>query len=604
MLATIFLILLVKLTETLEGYNYARDLAIAAMRNFSYLRQGGASTAGASLVDVGDTSGIVQGMLIADYDPSQFTDGKLNANATRPASPAIPDGTYVKRIVNSSFIEIGQKAVQSEKKLVSDRYGDAKDLILANKNFIAAEAVARMHLDFPGFSVPGGDQNCIDDVVDVLEAVAENTAFGGNAETWDAAYLYETGAHVAGEEAETIRVFKYARDMAIQVQRNENVFIFGTHGLTQTKDTTITYEAPELVKDRNGDARTLILANKELIAEEAVARMMIQYPNHQYGAGYTSADCVDDVRDLLEAVADNVAYGGNDKTWDAAYSYVKGAHVAGEEAETNYAFEQAKEMSAQAMRNQKILAIGSHGQTQTYDTTITYDIPDPVVDRNGDARNLIIANKALIAAEAYERMMAIENPGYVHPTGYGPQDCIDDIDDFVNEISYNLAFGGNDRTWDMANLYVVGQHVAGEETQTVQAFDYARDLMVQAMRNEVILPVGSHGLTQSFDNTITVNAPTPVNNKSGDAKDLILSNKNFIAEVAFGRMKTQYPTFAVPTGNDTDCIDDIKDIIEVVAHNLAFGGNDRTWDAANLYATGQHVAGEETQTLYAFTEAS
>ena len=32
-------------------------------------------------------------------------------------------------------------------------------------------------------------------------------------------------------------------------------------------------------------------------------------------------------------------------------------------------------------------AIGSHGQTQTYDTTITYDIPDPVVDRNGDARN-------------------------------------------------------------------------------------------------------------------------------------------------------------------------------------------------------------------------
>ena len=74
-----------------------------------------------------------------------------------------------------------------------------------------------MHLDFPGFSVPGGDQNCIDDVVDVLEAVAENTAYGGNAETWDAAYLYETGAHVAGEEDETIRVFKYAKDMAIQV---------------------------------------------------------------------------------------------------------------------------------------------------------------------------------------------------------------------------------------------------------------------------------------------------------------------------------------------------------------------------------------------------
>ena len=400
-----------------------------------------------------------------------------------------------------------------------DRFGDARDLMLANKAFIAAEAYDRMVLDFPGFVTPTGNpQDCKDDIVDVIEAVAENTAFGGNAETFDAAYLYETGAHVSGEEAETVKAFTYARDMCIQVMRNEDVFVFGTHGLTQTKDTSITYVAPELVADRNGDARNLILANKELIAEEAVARMMVKFPNHQYGAGYTSADCVDDVRDLLEAVADNVAYGGNDKTWDAAYSYVKGAHVAGEEAETIYAFEQAKEMAAQAMRNQKILAIGSHGQTQTYGNSVhtwaggtstaavqsggvdydvtnatydpitgvmaltigthsltvgtsvtiaansltftcgqdgnatqhtyprpypfyntainidavdattitlnvgiansgfvnvTYDLPDPVIDRNGDARNLIIANKALIAAEAYERMMA-ENPGYVH----------------------------------------------------------------------------------------------------------------------------------------------------------------------------------------------
>ena len=698
-----------ELSETLEGYNYARDLAIAAMRNYSYLRQGATTTASSSIVNVGDTSGIVQGMVVADYDPSQFTDGKLNSGATRPASPAIPDNTFVKRVIDATTIELGQKATFSEKKVVADRFGDARDLMLANKAFIAAEAYDRMVLDFPGFVTPTGNpQDCKDDIVDVIEAVAENTAFGGNAETFDAAYLYETGAHVSGEEAETVKAFTYARDMCIQVMRNEDVFVFGTHGLTQTKDTSITYVAPELVADRNGDARNLILANKELIAEEAVARMMVKFPNHQYGAGYTSADCVDDVRDLLEAVADNVAYGGNDKTWDAAYSYVKGAHVAGEEAETIYAFEQAKEMAAQAMRNQKILAIGSHGQTQTYGNSVhtwaggtstaavqsggvdydvtnatydpitgvmaltigthsltvgtsvtiaansltftcgqdgnatqhtyprpadpfyntainidavdattitlnvgiansgfvnvTYDLPDPVIDRNGDARNLIIANKALIAAEAYERMMA-ENPGYVHPAGYGPQDCIDDILDFVNEISYNLAFGGNDRTWDMANLYVVGQHVAGEETQTVQAFDYARDLMVQAMRNEVILPIGSHGLTQSFDNTITVNAPTPVDNKSADAKNLILANKTFIAEIAYGRMQTQYPAFTVPTGNSQDCIDDIIDMIEVVAYNLGYGGNDRTWDAANLYATGAHVAGEEAQTITAFTEA-
>ena len=70
------------------------------MRNFSYLRQGSVTSAGSAIVDIGDTSGIVQGMLVADYDPSQFTDGKLNVGATRPGAPVISDNTYVKRVIN------------------------------------------------------------------------------------------------------------------------------------------------------------------------------------------------------------------------------------------------------------------------------------------------------------------------------------------------------------------------------------------------------------------------------------------------------------------------------------------------------------------------
>ena len=505
-----------ELTETLEGYNYARDIAIAALRNFAYLRQGASTTAAYPIVDIGDTSGIVQGMVVADYDPAMFTDGKLNAGATRPASPAIPDNTFVKRVVNATQIELGQKAVYSEKKLVSDRFGDAKNLIVANKTFIATEAYERMLFDYPnytpstGYDATTGKAKCIDDLEKAIVAVSENTAYGGNADTFDAAYFYETGAvqDLAAKKDETITAFEYARDMCIQVMRNEDVFIFGSHALTQTKDTSITYIAPELVADRNGDARTLILDNKELIATESVARMTIKYPNHVYTTGYTSADCVDDVRDLLEAVADNLAYGGNDKTWDAAYSYVQGAHVAGEETETVYAFEQAKEMIAQVVRNQKVLSVGTHGLTQTYDTTITYDTPDPVIDRNGDARNLIIGNKALIAREAYSRMLA-QNPGFVHPTG-NQLDCIDDIIDFIEEVSYNLAYGGNDRTWDMANLFVTGQHVSGEETQAVQAFEFARDLMIQVMRNEKVLTTSNAAQSIHTPTTAGYDAATGV----------------------------------------------------------------------------------------------
>ena len=590
-----------ELNESLEAYAYTRDLAIAAMRNFDYLRTGVSTTSGSSIVNVGDTTGIVQGMTVADYDSSQFVDGKLISGAVRPSSPVIPDNTYVKRVVNATEIELGQKAVYSEKKIVADRYADARNLILANQNFIAQEAYERMLLDFPGFVVPTGNpQDCTDDINDVIAQIAENVAYGGNAETWDAAYIYESGAHVAGEEAQTIRAFEYARDMCIQVMRNEDVFVFGSHGLTQSKDTSVTYEAPTPVADRNADARNLILSNKNLIAQEAYARMLVEYPGFVTPTG-NPQDCIDDIVDVLEAVADNVAYGGNDKTYDAASVYVKGAHVAGEEAQTIYAFNQAKEMAIQAMRNQQIIVIGSHGLSQTYDNTVTAEVADSVIDRAGDARDLILANQNLIAYEAYARMSA-QNPGFLPPTG-NAQDCIDDILGIVENVAWNVAFGGNDRIWDCANVYVTGAHVAGEEAQTIEAFTFARDLMVQAMRNEDILIVGTHGFTQTKDPSITYDVPVTVDNKSSDAKNLIAANRDFIAEIALGRMLAQYPGFSVPTGNNTDCLDDIKGVVDIIAYNLAYGGNDRTWDAANLYVTGAHVAGEEAQTIYAFNQA-
>ena len=50
---------------------------------------------------------------------------------------------------------------------------------------------------------------------------------------------------------------------------------------------------------------------------------------------------------------------------DAAYSYKTGAHVAGEETETNIVFEHAKDMALKSLKP-KILAVGSHGLHQTW----------------------------------------------------------------------------------------------------------------------------------------------------------------------------------------------------------------------------------------------
>ena len=314
---------------------------------------------------------------------------------------------------------------------------------------------------------------------------------------------------------------------------------------------------------------------------------------------YHDQDCVDDTVDVLEAIADNVAFGGNDKTWDAAYSYKTGAHVAGEETETNEVFRHAKEMAGQVIKNQKILRIASHID-QVYDTTITEDNPTSVDNKAGDAYNLLIANAELIASEAYDRMI-FEFPDFTPPTG-NPQDCKDDIKDFVVELAHNVGFGGNDRTWDMSNLYVSGAHVVGEEPQTLKAFEDAKELMVQVARNEKVLISGSHGKTQTFYSG-TTDPSVPVNNKVIDASNLAIANKNFVAEIALGRMLAQYSNYISPQGYTTaDCLDDLKDVVDVVAHNLAYGGNDRVWDAALLYNAGAHAAGSETETIYAFNQ--
>jgi len=101
----------------------------------------------------------------------------------------------------------------------SDRYQDAADLILKNKKLIAAQAVFN-YVTENSFTIPTGNQNCIDDVVDVLEAIAYNLRHGGNSKVYDAASYYVGTTHVDGEEAQTVAIINEARNLAKNAMRN------------------------------------------------------------------------------------------------------------------------------------------------------------------------------------------------------------------------------------------------------------------------------------------------------------------------------------------------------------------------------------------------
>ena len=296
-----------------------------------------------------------------------------------------------------------------------DRSADGSSLILANKQFIAQEAVARMLANNPGYNVPTGSQACIDDAVDYIEAFTYNLAYGGNDQVWDGAKYYVDGSHVVGEENESVEVFNLVRDLAIQVTRNEPITVQGSHGLSQIRDYTITPDAAGSGQgNKHADARNLIWSNKEFIADIAVGRMYQDFGYEVTGNNVIDAhdlliankefigaeayaielaedptlhvptsngqDCIDDIVDIVEAVAFNVQHGGNNKVWDAASYYVGTPHLDDEEFQSVRCIEHAREICKKVLANNVWEVRGDHGKTQTFDLTITHHTSDAAGD--------------------------------------------------------------------------------------------------------------------------------------------------------------------------------------------------------------------------------
>ena len=205
-----------------------------------------------------------------------INDGGSGYSTTTKAIISLPDPAYDKLEVEGvSRVSIGETTETGVGLLVNieidsnpydagGRMYDAANLIERNVQLIADVAVGRMTAAYPSFTVPGGNVNCIDDVKDVLTAMIYNMRFGGNDEIHRAASFYlDDQTLIAGEEEQSIYVYNTARDLAIQAMRNDEI-------ITRT-----------ITNGTNADAGTLISANKELIADVAIGRMLAQFPSFE-----------------------------------------------------------------------------------------------------------------------------------------------------------------------------------------------------------------------------------------------------------------------------------------------------------------------------------
>ena len=457
----------------------------------------------------------------------------------------------------------------------SDRGADSHDLLLANLDFIANEAYERI-----GPTPPGGTTatDCIDDVKDVVRNIAYNLKYGFNSKTWDAADLYTNGTviqHLSGNETDSVNVFNEARDIAKQVINNTAVTISGSHGLTQTTDSTITVvfggctnietaidNLMKIVTDTVMDPD----GNDAATYPSSISQITRTHPVH--------AQCTLDTKKILEALIKDVRNGGNANIWDAAAQYVNRSvtpitlnHIVGEEAETIWAIDMANTIAKEVMRSTTVTIEGDHGYTQNIDATITVDpAGTPYCADVATAMDNLITIITTTLDEAY--VSAAE-----------------------------LTADPNAQAVD---------HLA-TVTRTTPVFPWAGGEVYAYRADDLVVRY-----VNTTDDEFYVNEIYPDSQyRFIDAADLIQINSEAIIDETAGLMLNRYPSLAqdMPRNGDGSgagtqrCKTDLAQILAAVVKDLKFGGNRYTVEAAKFYLGQndeiQHVRLQLYASLYA-----
>ena len=265
--------------------------------------------------------------------------------------------------------------------------------------------------------------------------------------------------------------------------------------------------------------------------------------------------------------------------------------------------------------------------TITTDTSIPGLANDSIVQLDGIVVSCLINN--VLTQKTY--------PSFNIPVS--DTKCKRDVGHFINAIIRDLEYGSNYNTINAARKYLsAGQidYVDYEITQTVRAFEYARELMNYAMckwrtgtgapgQTEYTAQYSS--LNKYIDPTIIDDDETPAcddvrsaintlaylfvdvvtNNASGtylDAAYLISRNKDYIADEAYNITKTNYPNLGLNDIDERKCRRDIGYVLNGVLRDLVLGGNAGALTAGEFYFTGNSLTGipesERGPTIYTF----
>ena len=385
-------------------------------------------------------------------------------------------------------------------------------LLTENTPFIQNETISYLSSSWSTFDY--NEVTCKRDINYIIDAVKTDIVYGGNERSANAGefyYLYPSDA-TGSQLQQTLDGIDYARRLADKVIQNVEF-------ITSSNEASASHQ---LLRD-----------NKQFIQDETIAYISASWSDFDY----VESTCKRDVGYIIDAVATDTLYGGNERTVEAArYYYLYPSDATGSQlSQTTDAINYARRLSENIIVNTQF-ASAPFSRTNGYD--------------------LIFKNRNLIQTEVVE---------YISSSWadfeYDDVKCARDVGYILDAVSTDLLYGGNERSRVAGEFYYLypSDATGSQLTQTVDGVKWAKSMTDEILQNNLFVTASEQKLAVA---------------------SLITENKQLIQDETIAYLSSSWSTFDY---NESKCKRDVGYILDAVVTDFVYGGNERSAKAGEFY---------------------
>jgi hypothetical protein len=565
---------------------------------------------------------------------------------------------------------------------------DARTLLLANKPFIQEQVLAYVETTYPTFVY--AREKCRRDVGIIVENVLYDACFGGNSKSVESGLAYFDGVTslIPGEESVTVDALDYIKTLATSILQNNPSLpapdlLSGTGVHAQVFNPNLTDglialipisnnidiitniitngpgAAPKIYYSTGAEfglvcGEVLIQDNREFIIKQVSSYVDTKYPGL---LTFDQAKCSRDVGIILNSVLDDLILGTNYRSLYAGIAYTrsysstvttlqKQKTIAG----LNFARDTAVALLNPVTKADTIKKINELFKTVTdiIDKVSDFAAPDlefinPLSTSSEElistsnkinASRIIIKNKPFLVEEVIawiNKQVATNTPPFTSEFTYNISLCRRDTGYIIDALVYDLLYGGNSQSVEVANAYYLGTttYLPGQIQQAIAAYEHLKQVISSVVQNIPVIPTqGNDDLRQylelpvgTFDEAVTlqvlidqiniiieqsgtvvITMPNYIKGVNYTANNVdkitILTNLASIQTSTLGFLNEKYDTKA-------KCERDLGYIIDSISQDILLGGNKKSAEAGRGYYSANVlvIEGEATQTIDALNYA-